>query len=243
MEAKEKQWLLDRVGYLSASRLDDLMSKGRSKDKLWGDTAINYLYEIERQRWLKEPPVPKFAAPMEFGKEQEPYAVEWLRENVGGIIQHCDQDFNDKIFQKVTWAKFGASPDAFAVNENGVIEALIEIKTVYGEKEKCKYFSPSKPFESKKAMALDEHRAQMAGQLLAYPEVDVIWLVKYDGQSEWEFDLRSTTDISRGIVFRFTRAEFGSYLDEVKDRIIKADGYLDKGLELELINEYYAEFK
>jgi predicted HTH domain antitoxin len=40
-------------------------------------------------------------------------------------------------------------------------------------------------------------------------------------------------------MFGFTREEFGSYLEEVKTRIIQADEYLNTGKELELINEYY----
>ena len=243
MEQKNKDWFLSRVGYLSASNLDKLMSKGRGKEE-WGQTAISYLYGIERQRWLKEPPEEISAPQLKWGTEQEPYAVEWIRENVGlgpdVIVRHYETDFDQKPFIKVDWAKYGASPDADLFNSTtGKIEALVEIKSVWGDKDTAMYFSPSRPFEKKKADAFEAHKEQMAGQLLAFPDVDSIFLMKYDGQTDSEFDMRDPLDFTRGIMFYFNRSEFGDYLDKLKERIIKADQYLDLGYELDLINEYY----
>lgn len=243
MEKKNKDWFLSRTGYLSASNLDKLMSKGRGKEE-WGQTAISYLYNIERQRWLNEPPEEISAQQLKWGNEQEPYAVEWIRANGGLnqdiIVRHYETDFDEKPFIKVDWAKYGASPDADLFNTaTGKIVALIEIKCVWGDKDTAMYFSPSRTYEKKKADAFAAHGDQMAGQLLAFPEVDSIYLVKYDGQTDGEFDMRDPLDFTRGIMFGFSRGEFGDYLDKLKDRIIKADQYLGLGYELDLINEYY----
>ena len=49
------------------------------------------------------------------------------------------------------------------------------------------------------------------------------------------------TDPRRGIMFTITREEMGDYLDKVKERIIKADTFLNTGLDLEVINEYFTK--
>ena len=87
------QWLMKRAGYISASRLDDLMTKGRTKEKMWGDSAIAYLYKIEYERMMGTPGLYKDAPALSFGRENEPYAVEWLRQNVNPDIRYYEEEF------------------------------------------------------------------------------------------------------------------------------------------------------
>ena len=242
MGNKEFDWKKKRIGYFSASRLGDLMTRGRGKGEDWGKTAIAYLYNIERQRWLREPPREVHAAAMSFGLEQEAYAVEWIRENMETDyeVRHYETGFKEKPFITVDWARYGVSPDADLYDrKTGKIEGLIEIKVVWGAVEISQYFSPSRSYLKKRADAFNEHRDQLAGQLLAFPDVNRIILLKYDGQTDSEFDIRDPLDLSRGVYFVFERSEFGAYLDELKERIILADHYLNLGHEIELINEYY----
>lgn len=231
------KWIQKRIGYISASHLADLMTKGKGKE--WGQTAISYLYKVEMERYLNEPSVNRDAPALRFGRENEQYAVEWLRENISEKIRYYETDFAEKPFITVDWAKFGATPDTDIPNENGEPVEIIEIKTTYSDSAIYTYFSPSKPFQKKKDEALKEHREQMAGQFLACPTCQTISILKYNPQRDDEWDLRSPIDISRGIVFSWTREEFEPYLEEVKKRIIQADEYLNTGNELELINEYY----
>lgn len=234
------KWRQKRIGCISASKLDDLMTRGRGKD--WGQTAISYLYQIEMERYLNEPPINRDAPALRFGRENEQYAVEWLRENFSENIRYYETDFDEKPFITVDWARFGATPDVDIPNEDGFPEKIVEIKTTFSDGAIYDYFSPTKPYEKKKILALKEHRNQMAGQLLACPTCNTIYILKYNPQrDDTEWDLRSPLDTSRGIMFEFKREEFGTYLDEVKDRIIKADQYLNLGLELEGINDYYKE--
>jgi hypothetical protein len=228
-------WKQKRIGHISASRLDDLMGKGRGSVE-WGQTAISYLYQIEMERYLNEPPLDRDAPALRFGRENETYAVAWLRENFNPDIRYYEEDFDEKPFITVDWAKFGATPDTDTPDG----KTIVEIKTTYSDGSIYTYFSPTKPYEKKRAEAFKEHRNQIAGQFLACPDCETIWILKYNPQrddSDW--DLRSPLDPSRGIMFSFTREEMGSYLEEVKARIIKADEYLNTGLELDLINEYY----
>jgi hypothetical protein len=240
---KEREWLKSKIGYFSASDLHRLMTNG-TKGREWGDTAITYLYSVERQRWINKPPNEVSAAPMRWGNEQEAYAVEWLRANndTGLDIRHYESDFDYKPFIKVDWARFGVSPDAdYFDPKKQQIKGIIEIKSVWGEKDTSMFFSPSRPYEKKRSDGFIMHKEQLAGLMLAFPYINDIFLVKYDGQTDSEFDIRSVTDPDRGIIFHFSREEFGTYLDEVKERIIKADKYLDLGYDLEFINDYYSK--
>lgn len=232
------KWKQKRIGFISASKIADLMSKGRSKKEKWGKTAISYLSQIEMERFLNEPSLNRDAPALSFGRENEKYAVEWLKENVTDTIRYYETDFPEKPFITVDWAKFGATPDVDIPDENGNPLQIIEIKTTYSDGEIYTYFSPSRPYDKKRAIAFEEHKYQLAGQLLACPTCERISLLKYNPQrDDTEWDLRSPLDASRGILFTFERSEFGTLLDEVKQRIIEADEYLKSGKELDLINE------
>lgn len=231
------KWIKKRIGYISASHLADLMTKGKGKE--WGQTAISYLYKVEMERYLNEPSAHRDAPALRFGRENEQYAVEWLRENIDDRIRYYETDFDEKPFITVDWAKYGATPDTDIPNENGEPVEIFEIKTTYSDGAIYTYFSPTKPYEKKRVEALKEHKEQIAGQFLACPTCQTINILKYNPQRDDEWDIRSPLDPSRGIIFSFTREEFGTYLEEVKERIIKADEYLNMYLELDLINEYY----
>lgn len=246
---KEEQWLLKKIGKFSASRADDLMSKSGT----WTVGNINYLYDIQDQRTTQEPPPHVEARPMKIGTENEPYAVEWLRENHPDMhILHCDVDFTEKIFDE-PWpdVMFGASPDAFVMSTpqsedwdhiyndhiKSQITELIEIKCLVGRTNTARYFSPTLPFLTKRMMAFEEHGMQMAAQLLAYPDVQKIRLLKYRPQlDENQYDLRPVTDPTRGIMFEFAREEFASDMIKFEARARFADAYLKSGKDLEKIN-------
>lgn len=246
---KEYLWLLKKVGKFSASHADDLMSKSGT----WTLGNINYLYDIQDQRTTQEPPPHVKARQMEIGTENEPYAVEWLRENHPDLhILHCDVDFTEKIFDE-PWpdVMFGVSPDVFVMRTEPTptwdktysdyvkmyIDELIEIKCVVGRTQTARYFSPTLPFSTKRMMAFEEHGMQMAAQLLAYPNVQKIRLLKYRPQlDENQYDLRPPTDPTRGIMFEFAREEFASDMIKFEARVRFADAYLKSGQDLEKIN-------
>lgn len=252
MEAKEAKWLKEKIGVFSASEIHLLTSKSGK----FTDGNKTYLYKIERQRYLNQPAPPVHSRNMEAGIVNEVYVIAWLRENFSRTIRHCDVDYDDKIFIKTDWG-LGCSPDAYEVevyeirNEQGAvvhtsdeIVALVETKVVTGEETINFYFSPTIPFERKRLRAFDEHRDQMASQLLAHPKIGHIKLVKYDYQNDDDpFDLRPVLDKTRGIIFEFTRAEFGSYLDDIRERVMFADQYLKDKLDIELVDKAWSDFQ
>ena len=237
LSQKEYKWLLEKVGYISASCGDELMANGR-KGQLWGETAITYLYKLQRERMRGIPSPQLSAKPMTFGNENEPYAIEWLRRNVNPDIKNCSEDFDEKLFRKHDIVSVGASPDAILGTPDNV-NNIYEIKCVYGEKETNWMFSPTVPYAEKKAEVLKDHRNQIAIQLLVYPECNAISLMKYDPQrDDNQFDNLDPMDPSRGLVFDFTREDFGLYLVDVWKRILIADAFLKYGYNPDNINEY-----
>lgn len=260
MNKQEYQWHLEKVGHFSASRAADLLSKSGK----WIEGNIDYLYELQYQRITGEPEPPISARPMQIGIDNEPYAIAWMRENYPLLnILHCDKDFDKKIFEK-PWpdVMFGASPDAFIMAQpfagdlsdegkivynqrviDGICE-LIEVKCLVSRKMTARYLSPTLPLDLKKDMALREHGPQMAAQLLAYPKVEKIRLLKYSPQmDDNEFDLRDVTDPTRGIVFEFARAELVAEMYTIENRIRYADAYLKSGNDLEKINETHIQLQ
>lgn len=258
MDKQEYDWHLEKVGHFSASRAADMLSKSGK----WIEGNIDYLYELQYQRLTGEPEPPISARPMQIGIENEPYAIAWMRENYPLLnILHCDKDFDKKIFEK-PWpdVMFGASPDAFMMSQpfagdadeagrivynqrviDGICE-LLEVKCLVSRKLTARYLSPTLSFEIKKAMALKEHGDQMAAQLLAYPSVDKIRLLKYSPQmDDNEFDLRDVINPTRGVVFEFARCELATEMYVIEKRIRYGDAYLKSGKDLELINELKIE--
>lgn len=108
-------WQAQRLGKFTSSRIGDLMTSGRSKDKFWGDTAMNYIYEKIAELMTGVPHYISESRAMEWGVEQEPYAIEKYNELSDVKAEHMGKTFIQ--FNELC----GGSPDAF-VGEDGVLE-------------------------------------------------------------------------------------------------------------------------
>jgi len=109
------EWELDRLGKFTSSRLGDLMTKGRSKGKVFGDMATNYIYEKIAELITG---VPHFKA--------ESRAIQWGNEHESEAIEKYNEEAIVKATQMgKTFIKFsdmcGGSPDAF-VGDDGILE-------------------------------------------------------------------------------------------------------------------------
>lgn len=237
MEAREAEWLLRRTGCLSASMLDALMTRGRGKTAEWGQTAITYLYKVQQERHTGIPFVSADARPMRFGRENEEYAIEWLRHRSDTPILNCSTDLNDKFFKTHDQVGYGASPDAI-IGAPDNVERIYEIKCVYGEKETCWMFSPTVPMEKKEEHVLEEHGNQILGLLLAFPECESLHLLKYNApRDDNPFDTQGVLHESRGIEFPFRRDRFTDKLLLIWERILYADAVLKSNIDIDDINE------
>ena len=233
MTEKELNWFRKRVGVITASEVDKLFSASGK----WIEGNITYLYQKQYERTYNEPLCPKSARSLTLGTENEPYAIEWMRsQHPEWIIKHCSKDFDEIVFVKNDWG-LGGSPDGFIFEED-ILTKLIEIKCVVGDKQICRYFSNTLPYEKKRIEAFEEHKYQLYAQFLLFPEVEEIILLKYRPQfDENPFDMLDVLDESRGIEFIYTRKEMGDMLQVVEDRVRFADEYLKSGQDLEMINK------
>ena len=237
---KELAWKKSKAGYFSASKLDRLMSISNK----WTEANKDYLYEIQYERnngiLLSSPPNRNF----KLGIENEAYAIEWLRANLrtDGEIRHYDMDFEEKPFIRANFG-FGASPDA-DIFVDGKIDAIIEIKSAVGNKERSHIFSPTLPLYKKIKWVLDSHKWQIVGQFIVFPEITKVYLFKYDSIDSYnETDTRPADDISRGNIFCFERKVMEDDIALAIQRIKFANNYLNDKLDIEKIDEYYKNLK
>lgn len=201
-----------------------------SKSGKFTETNISYLRRIERERFLNEPSPSITSAAMSHGLENEKYAVSWIRENMFSEAIYC-QELEEIPFNTTEYMA-GASYDVFVG-----YDLHIDCKCCYSIDELSLYFSPSIPYEVKKAIAFEQHCDQMAGQALCDNMLGSLGILKYDAQVDAnEFDLRSPLDPSRGIYFEFDRyTDFD--LDKYEKRIRFANEYLESGKNILEINK------
>ncbi|MEG0629916.1 MAG: YqaJ viral recombinase family protein [Christensenellaceae bacterium] len=241
MEDKELRWLQKRIGCFCASEISSIMSASGK----WTLSNIDFLYTKQRERKKRFPAPQIYVKQFNFGNDNEPYAIEWLKVNKPELnIKHCLEDFDDIIFVKTDY-NLGASPDCIVEDKTDFKKnALVEIKCIYGEREEARMFSDTYSYDKKRLGVFKEHKDQLAVQLICFPSVNNIWVLKYSPQrDDNDFDTDSPTESWRGILFEFTRDEFGDYLNEIEERAKFADEYLKSGRDLENINDYYKNKK
>lgn len=50
IEQRSLDWYRSRIGYITGSRVADIMKSGRKKDELWSETAKDYIYDVAADR-------------------------------------------------------------------------------------------------------------------------------------------------------------------------------------------------
>lgn len=237
MESKEQQWLLKRAGKITSSNLSKLFTGGSrpaTEEELaiykimkstrkttsieFGETTINYLYQIQREKRLKCPTYQREIYNFTFGKEAEVYAIKWLRANRPDlVIRHCNSDdFEEIPFCK---SKSGAydSPDFFAD------EIIVgEIKSPV---DKAKF---EQMRDMTKEEVIGEYDLQFANHLNCNPQCTKLMYVLYDHQiDDDEFDVLDPLHPSRGIIFEYSREEFQDLIIAIEAKVRKVMAFLD----------------
>lgn len=202
--------------------LSDIVSKS-GKITLGVQSAIR-AKRFERKRGYS---LPVSSREMEIGKAQETYAVAWFRANHPEIPIIYAQELPEIPFWEVSWARFGASPDAFSADQS----IVVEFKTLVSNS-KIEFFCDEyTPYEAKKMAVWEEHGDQILGQFLSNDKVQDIYLVKYVFQDDYnDFDTDSPTAPWRGFVFRFMREHYAKSLQLMKARIQLIDALIDSEL-------------
>ena len=146
-------WHTKRNGKFTASRIADLLVSGRSKDKVFGETAIKYIHHVACERMIPFGLMPfASSSSIEWGSEHEHEA--------NGTYQtrrFFDEDFisleyfgkeNPEFFTMEGRDYAGCSPDAIETTTNG--KRIVEYK--------CPY-NPENHLENK-LMTLDEFKVK-----------------------------------------------------------------------------------
>ncbi len=119
---KELDWHKQRIGKFTGSQMKNLMSEGRGKDQLWGETAKGYvfekLYERVSNSWITIPET--FA--MSKGKEIEEDAMRVF-------VERTKYDVSKAEFMLSKHYDFiGASPDGLVHDYSGKLVGVWETK-------------------------------------------------------------------------------------------------------------------
>jgi hypothetical protein len=130
IEQGSKEWLELRLGKVTASRITDVLAKGKSGEAL---TREDYRYELVVQRLTGDPGESFTNAAMEWGTTTEPQARIVYEAEMGLFVEQVPFVLHSSI----EW--FGCSPDGL-VQDTG----LVEIKCP-SSKNHIKYLNAGKP--------------------------------------------------------------------------------------------------
>ena len=164
MDIREQNWHKQRCGKITSSSLAKLMTKGKKEGVMWGEKAIEKLYEKLYELEFDCPIRNESNSNFRWGHEQEPIAIEWLRQNTMYKIQHCSEDFDEIRITNGGIDDFGDSLDFLA---DGVI--LGEIKCLVSQ---AKF---AKIKRSTKADVVGEYMYQFLGHFLGNPQSDRLY--------------------------------------------------------------------
>lgn len=210
-EQKEFEWRQKRCGKITSSVLPDLMTSGRGKDELFGAKALAVMYATRYERrtgTIRENPNAKA---LEWGKENEPLAIEWLRQQLPfSDVKSCSLDFDDIVFNE-PFDGFGDSPDAY-VYTNDELTANVEIK--------CP-ISQAKIEELQFLRAIDEkteYYYQFLGHFIGKPEVDTLYYVIFDAYQ------------NEGRILELHRADHEANIQKLTERIKLANEIINASL-------------
>ena len=132
-EQRTLDWYRDRLGYITGSQVGVIMKSGRTKDKVFSDTALTYLHQLAGERSLNPEVVHDDATfefylqqanstskAMRFGIEQEENARATYETLTGRTVKEVGLCRHPEI------EHLASSPDG--ITTDGDIEGCIEIK-------------------------------------------------------------------------------------------------------------------
>lgn len=135
MEQRSDEWYKFKIGKVGASRVGDIMSKGRSGAP--SSTRKNYMTELLIARLTGEYPESFESDAMRWGTETEPRAREWYK------IMSGNEVYEVGFIEHPTIPMFGCSPDGL-IGADGGLEikcpnTATHIETLEGAEIKLQY--------------------------------------------------------------------------------------------------------
>lgn len=135
LEQGTREWFKARLGYITSSRVGDLMKLPRSKTETFTETAMSYLYQVAAERnlrttvlmddnmfdeYLYRTDVSNKA--IRWGQENEDVARKVYSRKTGNEVAQCGFIPHKEI------GNYGDSPDGIIVDENDIPIGAMEIK-------------------------------------------------------------------------------------------------------------------
>ena len=200
------EWFKARIGKFSASKISDLMKRGRKKEEVFGKVALTYIREKIAERLTGEREE-IFGNALDWGTDNEPLAIKAYEELVG--VKVAEAPFIPlKGFEELA----GGSPDGLIPGDKGIIEC------------KCPYTSKvhvetliTKDVPSHYA---EKYNAQMQMNMLC-ADADYCDFIS--------FDPRVKVAKHRIFIKRILRDE--EFITKLKERLVETQEYI-KTLEL-----------
>lgn len=208
-EQKEREWKAKRHGKITASTLPDLMKSGKGTP--YGKAFFDALYLVRYERRTGITRENGACKAFDWGHENEPLAVEWVRTQLLDEIKSCTTDFPSIVFNE-PFAGFGDSPDFYTYGSNGKVKALGEIKCPMsqGKIETLQFL--------KEITEKDEYYWQFLGHFVGMPDVDRLYYVIYDGY------------VNDGRMIEMHRADHEENIQKLTERIKFADTLVECSL-------------
>lgn len=208
-EQKEIEWREKRRGLITASVLPDLMKAGKGTP--FGKAALDVMFNVRYERRTGVIRENGSNKAFDWGHENEPLAVEWVRSQLMNEVKSCTTDFNDIVFNR-PFEGFGDSPDFYVYDAKGNVIALGEIKCPMsqGKIETLQFLE--------EITEADEYYWQFLGHFLGRSDVDTLYYVIYDGY------------VNNGRILEMHRADHASNLKKLYDRIRLAHELIDASL-------------
>lgn len=234
IDLNEQKWLIDRSSRITSSNIVKLFMKG-TKKAAFGKVAIAYIDDIIFQIRRGDLVDQVDAWQMNFGKENEPLAIEWLKDNCGmDEIIHAISEDGVITFKKALGECFGDSPDYFVKNSDGVIYAVGEIKCPANKKKACNAID-----KWTREGCVNEYRHQFVGHFIGSPEVNELHYTVYNAHA----NKITGKYYNEGVTFIYTRKEFEGLIDQAEYRIPRVYEFIKLCLEghqeVEEINDWW----
>lgn len=132
-EQRSLDWYRDRLGFITGSQVGTIMKSGRTKDKVFSDTALTYLYQLAGERSLNPEIVSDDAMfnyyieqttsqskAMRFGSEQEENARDMYAAQTNHIVEEVGLCRHPEV------KNLASSPDG--ITHEGEVLGCIEVK-------------------------------------------------------------------------------------------------------------------
>ena len=119
---RTEDWFKHRIGKFTGSGIAKLMSKGRGKDQLWGETAKSYVFEKLYERVSNSVIKIPETYQMQKGKEIEEEAVRVFGERTRFYVKQAEFIVSEQ------YPFIGASPDGLVYDSKDRLVGIFETK-------------------------------------------------------------------------------------------------------------------